>query len=220
MSDTQEQINWGVFTVDERQAIELALRQGRYEDIGACLVIDEPIREAQIQLIKQQNVPLMQIDESKVQAAILEAETKSGGMPTIDTPEKEAAWQAQIDAEKASQNAAAANGQSPYLAPVDPVVVPADVPESDPVPVAPVAEPVVPDVAPVPVEAPAIDPVDAPVAPVDAPVDPAASVTPDASVSPDVAPVETSVDATADDSTDATGEVGASKPKIGRPKKK
>jgi len=89
-----------VFTVEERHNIEACLRSGRYEDIGACIIIEDPIREYQVQLIKAQLVPVVVVEESKVLAEITKAEQSNGGKPVIDTPEEEAKWQARINDEK------------------------------------------------------------------------------------------------------------------------
>jgi hypothetical protein len=139
------QIDWSVFTNEERDAIHLALKAGRYEDLGAAIVIVDGIREAQIQKIKSKYAPSIQVAvDSKVQEELAKAEASSGGVPVIATPEDEAKWQAKIDAEKSAQEALVAANQSPQLAvaptPVEaPVAAPVEAPV---VPEAPVVEPV------------------------------------------------------------------------------
>lgn len=96
-------IDWDVFTEEEKVKIKECLKSGRFEDMGAAIQIDDPVREYQIQNIKKVYVPKVNIHESKVKEDLADAENKNGGRPVIDSPEKEAEWQAKIDEEKAKQ---------------------------------------------------------------------------------------------------------------------
>lgn len=87
-----------LFTVEARQVIQKCMDDGNYENIASAILIEEPRQEMWIQSLVNVALPEYKILESKVEKEMLEA-TRRGEV--IDTPEKEAEWQAKIDAEKA-----------------------------------------------------------------------------------------------------------------------
>lgn len=100
-------INWDVFRRDEMDIIHKLMQDQHYGLIASALTDIDMIKEKELQKIVDKYVDVVIIEDSKVREEMNEAEHKSGGKPVIDSPEKEAEWQAKLDAEKEEQEARA-----------------------------------------------------------------------------------------------------------------
>lgn len=100
-------INWDVFRRDEMDIIHKLMQNQRYDLIASALTDVDQIKERELQRVVDKYTDLVIIEDSKVREEMNDAEHKSGGKPVIDSPEKEAEWQAKLDAEKEEQEARA-----------------------------------------------------------------------------------------------------------------
>lgn len=86
-----------VFTAEEREIIHKLVDLGRPDELAAALLIRDPAQEAWLSDFLKEVRPDIKVIDSKVEKEMLEA-LRDGEV--IDSPEKEAAWQAKLDAEK------------------------------------------------------------------------------------------------------------------------
>lgn len=105
ITDTQNPIleigiDWSVFELSERELLEKAISRGDIEHLAAILNEVSPAKAEEIEKIQNRLRPKSFTFESSVQK---EAEKWIDQNFAFITPEKEAEWQAKIDAEKAEK---------------------------------------------------------------------------------------------------------------------
>lgn len=96
---TLTDIKWDVFTSEERSIIESLVSSGNFNVISNAIQIDSMEKEYWISKIISQVKPLDPILDSEVEKEMLNERVKGNN---IDSPEKEAEWQAKLDEEKTS----------------------------------------------------------------------------------------------------------------------
>jgi len=92
-----EAIKWDVFTAEERSHIERLLARGEFDSIAKAISMDSLEKEYWVGKLFEEKKPIPAPIESKV-ASEMEREKMHGIQ--IDSPEKEAEWQAKFDEEK------------------------------------------------------------------------------------------------------------------------
>lgn len=90
-------IKWDVFTQDERDKINILIKEGQFELLGSVMNQLDPEKEFELQRIIEERAPIAKPLDSKVRAEMLEAEMKG---ERIDTPEAEAKWNEKLTIEQ------------------------------------------------------------------------------------------------------------------------
>lgn len=104
MLNIDNDVRWDLFTDEERKIITEVYKLGEYKHF-TCLpnvVIDTPAKEREIEKLVLDLMEINLDDESEVKDAINKYLAEGG---LIDTPAKEAEWQARLDAEQAEKKA-------------------------------------------------------------------------------------------------------------------
>lgn len=92
-------INWSVFTLEQKEIIEALIAKGEVKQISHAIVVQDTEQEYWLQQIVDQIAPEVAPLESKVKSEIAKVNSSINTM--IDNPEKEAEWQKKLDEEKA-----------------------------------------------------------------------------------------------------------------------
>lgn len=91
-------INRELFTWEDLEKIDALSAKGEWDRISSAILIDTPQKEHALNLYLLEHKPIVIVDtESAVRKAAAKKESKG---KQIETPEEEAALQAEIDAEK------------------------------------------------------------------------------------------------------------------------
>jgi len=90
-------IKWDVFTIEERSMIEGLVSKGHYSEITHAVMMDSFEKEYWVTKILSQVKPESIIVDSEVAKELMQEKVKGN---EIETPEKEAEWQAKLDDEK------------------------------------------------------------------------------------------------------------------------
>lgn len=96
-------MNWNVFTQEEQDYIKDLAKKGQWDLLASAVNIQNPEQEYWLNYFIDKNKPITIVEESKVKKELEKELSKSAIDNTLDSPEKEAEWQAKLDAEKTEQ---------------------------------------------------------------------------------------------------------------------
>ncbi len=115
------EINWSVFTVEEKEALEKLVAMGEVDNIANGVLEMTIEKEKELQKLSLQMRPISQEFESKVMEQWTKERLEKGLEPSPQSPEEEKELQAQLDAEMATfqkehaeKNAARVQGEAPF----------------------------------------------------------------------------------------------------------
>src|SRR3990167_11091532 len=94
----EKNINWHVFTREEKEAIMTARRVGDVDHLSNVVATMTPTKEIELQKIKDALTPMAEGFESEVRKE-MEKYFKKKGVSGPQTPTEEAEWEAKLQAE-------------------------------------------------------------------------------------------------------------------------
>lgn len=97
-----ENFRWDLFTSGQSDIIRTLIKQGHYNEITAAVRVETPEQEEVLEELLEELRPISAPVDSKVTSELEMALAKDPTNQVLNTPEKEAEWQAKIDAEKKS----------------------------------------------------------------------------------------------------------------------
>ena len=94
------EMNWTIFTVEEKERILDLVNKGAWDHIASCMLIQDPAQEYWLERFIDEHKPTGINLDSKVKKELETALTNDPTNMLIDSPEKEAEWQKKIDEEQ------------------------------------------------------------------------------------------------------------------------